>query len=133
MNFTWKKMVAAFVLGGVVGAAGVYVGGPHYLHRHGGHWGHGKFQGRLLERFSSELKLSPEQKTQVGAILEEKRRKIEALRAEIQPRFKEIRTSTAAEIRPLLTSEQQQKFDVMNAKWEEKAKRFCWGKKEDEK
>ena len=66
----------------------------------------------------------------MGAILEDKRHKIEDLRAEIRPRFKEIRTSTSVEIRGLLTPEQQQKFDVMNAQWEAKAKKF-YGKERE--
>ena len=124
MTLAWKQILAAAMIGVVVGAVGAHRIAPCYFHRP---WGHRDFQARLLERFSSKLKLTAEQRTQVAAILDVKRQKIDALRAEIQPRFKEIRASTAAEIRQLLTLEQQQKFDIMNAEFEAKSKRH-WRK-----
>ena len=125
MNYAWKQIIVALVLGGLLGFLGARTLGSYCGYRH--HWKPGQFQARLLARFSSKLNLNPEQKTKVATILEAKRQKIEALRAEFRPRFKEIRSSTMDEIRPLLTQEQQQKFDVMNAKWEEKAKQCNWG------
>ena len=128
MNYAWKHIIVALVLGGVLGFVGARTLGSYCGYRH--HWKPGQFQARLLARFSSKLNLNPEQKTKVATILEAKRQKIEALRAEFQPKFKEIRNSTMAEIRPLLTPDQQQRFNVMNAKWEERAKRCNWGQRE---
>ena len=121
MRLAWKQLIVALVLGGCLGFFGAAASLPRLFHHR---WESGQFQHRLLEQFSSKLKLTPEQRTHIAAILEAKRQKIDALRAEIRPRFEEIRTSTGAEIRQLLTPEQQRKFDVMQAKWEARTKRF---------
>jgi hypothetical protein len=78
---------------------------------------------QMLNRFSSKLDLSADQKTRVAAILEDKRQKIAALRDEARPRFEEIRGATRAEIRAVLTAEQQQKFDAMQSDWDAPWKR----------
>ena len=121
MKRAWKQMVVAFVLGGCVGfaVARVCPFGRFPHHRGGGH-----FEQRLLDRFSSKLQLTSEQRTQVATILEAKRQKMDALRAEIKPRFEEIRTSTSGEIRQLLNPDQQQRFDAMEAEWAAKKRRF---------
>ena len=124
MTRAWKQILAACVVGGVIGGVGVRCSVPYMLHRHRDG---ARFQARLLQRFSSTLNLTPGQRTQVAAILQAKRQKIEALRGEIQPRFKELRASTAAEIRQLLTPEQQRTFDVMQAKWDARIKQWRHG------
>ncbi len=121
MTRAWIKIVAAFLLGGVVGAVGARWSGPYLFHRYGEST---QAQARMLQRFSATLHLTPEQRMQVAAIFEAKRQKIEALRAEMRPKFEEIRTSTSAEIRRLLTPEQQPRFDVMETEWHRKMKRF---------
>ena len=126
MKLAWKPIAIAFVLGGCVGfvvARGCAVRIFHH------HWGESQFQHRLLDRFSSKLKLTPGQRNQVAAILETKRQRMEALRAEVRPRFEELRASTSAEIRQLLTSDQQQKFDTMQAELDARKKRAHdrWG------
>jgi len=119
MTRAWTPIVIAFVLGGGVGFAVSRSCGLRLFHRHGDD---AHAQQRLLNRFSSTVQLTPQQRTQVAAILETKRQKMDALRAEIRPRFEEIRTSTSAEIRKLLTPEQQQTFDVMQVKWDARKK-----------
>ncbi len=122
MKLAWKQIVIAFVLGGCVGFAAAQVCPFGRFHHH--RWGGGRFEQQLLDRFSSKLNLTSEQRGQVATILEAKRQKMDALRAEIKPRFEEIRTSTSAEIRQLLTADQQRRFDVMEAEWAAKKKRF---------
>ncbi len=129
MKLAWKQIAVALVLGG--GAGFVIVQAcplGRFHHRDRGH-----FQQRLLDRFSSKLQLTPEQRSRVATILEAKHQKIDALRAEIRPRFEEIRTSTSAEIRPLLTPEQQKRFDVMEAEWKDRRKQVHdrWREPED--
>ena len=121
MKLAWKQVAIAVVLGGCLGFVGACWGLPRLLHHR---WGGGQFQQRLLDRFSSKLQLRPEQRNQVAAILEAKRKKIDALRAEMRPQFEELRTSTSTEIRRLLTPEQQKRFDVMEAKLDARVKRF---------
>ena len=125
-TYTSNYVVGALLVGGLIGLAGAASLAPHARHRH---WGKGYGQHRLMDRFSSTLHLTPEQREKVSGILEAKRQKIEALRAEIRPRFDEIRTSTSGEIRQLLTPEQQQQFDAMEAERAAKRKQFRekWG------
>lgn len=77
----------------------------------------------LLNKFSSKLDLTPEQRTQVAAILEEKRQKIDGLRSQFQPQFESVRNSTRDEIRKILNPDQQKKFDVLDAKMRARWKR----------
>lgn len=122
MTLAWKQILIAFLLGAMVGVAGARWGPLAPLgHRR---WDHGQFHTRLLQQFSAKLKLTTDQRARVAAILEEKRKRMDALRAEIRPKFEEIRAATSTEIRILLTPAQQQAFDVMNAKLEARAKRF---------
>ena len=126
MKLAWKQLVITFLLGTVVWWAGNQWYAPHFHHRHWGeHWGNPEHpQKRMLERFKSELNLTPEQQQRVAAILEEKRSKIDTLRVQMRPKFEEIRNATQAEIRPFLTPEQQKKFDAMVAEHEARAKRL---------
>jgi Spy/CpxP family protein refolding chaperone len=122
MKRTWVLMLGALLAGILIGAAGAS-------------WAVAcrwktPFHERLLDRFSSTLQLTPQQREQVGAILEAKRQRIDALRAEIRPKFDELRMSTGAEIRALLSPEQQTRFDEMEtkraqqvARWRERRKR----------
>ena len=82
-----------------------------------------------LDVFSRELKLTPDQKQQVAAILQEKRKKIEGLRAEIRPRFQAIRAATNAEIRQVLLPTQQPRFEQLQA--QEEARWAKWRAKSD--
>ncbi len=128
MKLAWKQIVVAFLVGALLGTAGSQWCAPF----HGYGWGSEHSQKRMLDRFNSRLKLTPDQRQKVAAILEAKRSKMGALRAEVHPKFEEIRNSTRAEIRQLLTPEQQKKFDVMNAEHDARAKRFRdrWGSEE---
>ena len=121
MKLAWKPIIVAFVLGVAIS---VFVGrwcAPFAFHRWGGR---GQFQHQMLKRFTAKLKLTPDQQQRVAAILEDKRTKIDALRAEMRPKFEEIRNGTRTEIRQVLTPEQQQKFDVMDAEFDARMKRF---------
>lgn len=73
---------------------------------------------QMLERFGTQLNLTPEQKEQVKVLFEAKRQKMKALREETRPRYDEIRRAAKEDIRKLLTPEQQKKFDQMELEWE---------------
>ena len=68
---------------------------------------HGFKPGKMIGRFSRELKLDPGQEVNVGKILETTR-----------ARMAQIRRDSKAEISALLTPEQREKFDKLSAKWE---------------
>ena len=119
MKLAWKQVIAAFALGAAAGVFGNRSCAP--LHGHRGDRAH--FQQEMLEQFSKQLTLTTDQRQRVAEILQSKQARIEALRSEIHPKFDEIRNTTRSEIRQLLTPEQQQKFDVMDAAFEARAKR----------
>ena len=122
MRRTVRNQIAiALVVGGCVGFVVARSAASWKVHHH--HDG-ARFQQRLLDRFSSKLELSQEQRTRVAAILDAKRQKVETLRSEIRPRFEEIRAATSAEIRQLLNPKQQQTFDILQAKWAARKRRF---------
>jgi len=117
----WHKVIIALLIGLILGAlAGSWYVKENFTpswKREGG-----DFRGRMMERFSSKLGLSPEQRTEVAAIFERNRPQMMALQAEIRPKFEALRQTTHEEIRALLTPEQQKKFDLLSARWEKKFK-----------
>jgi Spy/CpxP family protein refolding chaperone len=113
MKLEWKQVVISLLIGFVLGAALGWLGSQYSED-----WRGKDRYSWMLERFSTELDLTPEQKKEIADILEAKRQSIIALRAEIRPRFEEIRNSAREEIRKRLTLEQQEKFDAMQAEWE---------------
>ena len=116
-----KQCLVAFLCGVVLGAGGAYWCKARFYHR----WkGSGHFQEKMLSRFNEKLSLTPDQRDRVAFILAQKRSKIDALRQEMRPKFEEIRNGTRAEIRVMLTPEQQAKFDTMEAEREAHAKKW---------
>jgi Spy/CpxP family protein refolding chaperone len=66
-----------------------------------------------LEHLSETLNLTPDQKARVQPIIDQTKPQIAAIHQEAMDKMKAIMESTGAQIRPLLTPEQQQKFDAM--------------------
>jgi Spy/CpxP family protein refolding chaperone len=70
-----------------------------------------------LDRMSSQLNLTDEQKEKIKPILEDQSRQMQALRGDNSSRedrrakFQEIHQGTISKIRPILTGDQQQKLD----------------------
>ena len=63
-----------------------------------------------FKRMSDELKLSPEQESQVQQIFGDTRSQLQALRKESEPRFAEIRREADERLRQVLTPEQWEEF-----------------------
>lgn len=113
MKPIWKSLVLVLLLGAVIGAGAAWWIGNYGPCARG--W---EPYATMVERFNKKLDLTPDQRQAIATILDENRQKIKALRAEVHPRFEEIRTATRAAIRQHLTPEQQVKFDAMHAEWE---------------
>jgi Spy/CpxP family protein refolding chaperone len=122
----WSQVIIAFLLGFVV-AAGLLHQKRRWIKPDPAR----RFD-RMMDRFNERLDLTPEQRDKVGAIFRAKREKIDALRAEVEPRFEEIRRNASQEIRQLLTPEQQARFEKMEKDREERmrewrGRRGQWG------
>lgn len=123
MNAPLKTNWHLIAIGLLIGFALGTFYGPH-LCGNRAPWKHsGSMREHMLKRFSSELHLTPEQKEKVGAIFDAKHPQMLALHAEIKPKFEALRQSTKQEIRAVLNADQQQKFDELNAKMEERWKK----------
>ena len=82
-------------------------------HRHGpekGGFGHG---GMALEHLTRKLDLTPEQQARVAPIVDQAKPQIVAIHQEAMEKTRAIMENAATQIRPILTPEQQQKFDAM--------------------
>ncbi len=120
-QLSWNQVILSLLIGFVLGSAVSPLRGGRECFPH--HKGKGGMKQHMLDRFTKELKLTEDQKVKVSAIFESKHAQMEALRSEIQPKFEALRTATQNEIRPLLTPEQQVKFDQLNEKMEKRWKR----------
>jgi len=118
MKIQMKWLLLSLIIGWFLGAASgtlltrfVRPGGPCDMHF-----------GRARARFERKLKLTPEQRAQVDSILQANRQKLDAIFAETEPRVEAIRAGTEAQIRQLLTPEQQIRFDQIAARHNAKRK-----------
>ena len=73
--------------------------------------GHG--HGFGLERLTEGLDLTPDQQAKIQPILDQTKPQIAAIHEEAMQKMKTVIDSTTSQIRPLLTPEQQKKFDAI--------------------
>ena len=75
--------------------------------------GHGRRGGRRasLERITDQLNLTPDQKTKIQPILDQARPQLETIHREAMEKTRKVMNDTFAQIRPMLTPEQQKKLD----------------------
>ena len=116
----WNQIFISLLIGFALGGAFMQWNGRECGHKH---WKKGGMKNHLIEKFTKELGLTEDQKAKVSAIFEKTHTQMEALHAQVKPQFEALRSETQAQIRVLLTPAQQKKFDVMNAKWEERMKK----------
>src|SRR5438045_9506683 len=70
-------------------------------------------RGNHVEHLTRALDLTPDQQAKVKAIFEQAKPQIQAVRQEAREKGKAIRENIQAQIRPLLTPAQQQKYDAI--------------------
>ena len=80
-----------------------------------GRGGHGGKGGFALERLTTKLNLTAEQETQVAPIIAQAKPQIRAIHQEAMEKTRHVVETTTAQIRPLLTAEQQAKLDQLQA------------------
>jgi Spy/CpxP family protein refolding chaperone len=86
-------------------------------HGHGGHGRHGGgFRGgNPMEHLTKDLDLTPDQQAKVQPIVDQAKPQIQAIHQDAMQKTKAVMDNTMAQIRPLLTPEQQQKLETMRA------------------
>ena len=115
----WHQITISLFIGIALGTAFGHWQAKSYLHTR---WEQGGMKQHMLERFNRELHLTAEQQKEIAAIFDAKYPQMVALQAEMKPKFEALRNSTQAEIRKILNSKQQEKFDEMHAKMENRWK-----------
>ena len=70
-------------------------------------------RGNPVEHLTRALDLTPEQQAKIQPIFDQAKPQLKAAREESREKVRAIRENTMAQIRPLLTPEQQQKFDAL--------------------
>jgi protein CpxP len=78
--------------------------------------------GNPLEHLSKDLNLTDDQKAKVQPIIDQTKPQMEAIHREAMEKMHALMESTGAQIRPLLTPEQQTKFDAMKKAHEDMRK-----------
>lgn len=110
--------VLMFVLGIVIGAAGMY----SYAW-YSGHWHHGVSRNRVIDYLQKELALSQSQTQQLQQILHNMDQKESEVRDQVAPRFQAIREEARAETRKILNPQQLDKFNELVKRWDANRKR----------
>lgn len=77
----------------------------------GFHGPHGP--GEVLEHLTRELNLSDDQKAKIGPILEESAPLIQMIREDAAAKVKAVVNGVAAQVRPMLNSDQEKKFETI--------------------
>ena len=113
MKMNWHVIAISLLIGF---SAGILFGQNQ---KFCGPWKHGgSMKEHMLKKFNRELHLTEEQKQKISAIFDAKHPRMMALHEEGRPKFEAIRNETQAEIRAVLTPEQQVKFEELTAKME---------------
>lgn len=105
--------ILTFVLGIIVGAAGVYTYGWYT-----GHW-HRRFsRHHVVDYLQKELNLSNTQTQQLQQVLQVMNQKESDLHDKIEPQYQAIREQTRDETRKILNPQQLNKFNAMVKRWD---------------
>jgi len=100
-------LVTTFLLGVVIGAAGLYVYNRQFASNLSS-------EQELLNDLSRSLELSPEQKSKVEEILKQSKQEYQELRNQNRPQFQAVRDRVRLRIKEVLSAEQQDRYDEWN-------------------
>lgn len=105
-------IAVVFLLGALLGAVATHVWGERVWGHQDTHTAGMKPVNQVVAEFTRELQLTPDQQTQVAAIIDDTHAQWKALYAPVDAQKEQIRQQSRARIRALLTPEQQPKFDA---------------------
>lgn len=106
-----------FLLGVVIGAAGMFLSGWYRVRQHGFN------KERVIRRLSRELRLSEAQVQQLNQIVDDSEKKFSDLRAQVGSQFEALRKERQDRIRQILTPAQTAKFNEMVRRFEERMRK----------
>jgi len=118
-------VLVVFLLGLLVGAVGNHFYGERV-------WGgkqetakppRGPSRTQVVNDFTRELQLTPDQQTKVGAIIDDTRSQVRALYAPLDGQHEQLRQQARTRIRAVLTPEQLPKFDQFMQRIDEQRKK----------
>jgi periplasmic protein CpxP/Spy len=107
-NFLTFASAGAIALGGFAWV-NAQDGGGGFGGHHGGWHGH-RF---AMEHLTKSLNLTPDQQTKVQPLLDQARPQIIAIHKDAMQKTQAIMDKTMSQIRPILTADQQSKFDAL--------------------
>ena len=99
----------------VVAAGAIALGGFVLVQAQPGSGGHGGWHGHAfgLQRITEKLNLTSDQETKVQPIVDAAKPQIAAIHQEAMQKMKTVMDGASSQIRPLLTADQQTKFDAI--------------------
>src|SRR6266571_9276843 len=126
MKTNMKRNLLTFTAVGALALAGYAFAEPQdgFGGRHGG-W-HG--QGFAMEHLTKSLNLTPDQQSKVQPLIDQARPQIIAIHKDAMEKTHAILDKTMSQIRPILTPEQQKKFDALQKARQDTVRRhfaFC--------
>jgi hypothetical protein len=116
MNNTVKAVII-FIVGVLLGVAGT---GFYIHHCFARAWVNSGNHKHIVDVLDSKLGLTPDEKIKIEKIFDNAAPSMETVRVETNAKLKTIRENTSAQVRLLLTSDQQQKYDILRAEWDKK-------------
>ena len=72
-----------------------------------------EFRRRYMEEMKTRLKLTPNQVTQLSAILDETRSRVRSTRESIEPEIRKIRDEQQEKVHHILSADQRPEYDQM--------------------
>jgi len=117
----WVLIV--FVLGIALGALGTYVVGARVWGARPESQSHRDKRARMVERFTHELNLTRAQQKQLEAIVAEMQSKYEEIRKQTAPQTEQVRQEGREQIRAILSPEQKPKFEEFLSRLDEERKK----------
>lgn len=114
----WSGVIMVFIIGVIVGGLSTTVLMRSHL-MHVMRKGPPRVHERIEERLTKDLALTPEQRAQAERIAGESGARFEEFERRSRAEGKVLATQMAAQIREILTPEQQVKFDAGTRKFEE--------------
>jgi Spy/CpxP family protein refolding chaperone len=112
-------VIIVFALGILLGGLGTHLWGERV-------WGHQaapNSRDEIIGRMTHEVGLTPEQQTQVTAIVDDTRAQWRALYSPLDPKKDEIRQQSRAKLRALMSADQKPKLEAFFHQLDEQRKK----------